>query len=70
MTPASFDPFSYLVFGIQNVGGNGFHVCTYAVAKNPAITFKISVSLLVVSLNPGVSMRATCLSSSVNLSAS
>ena len=37
-------------------------------AKKAAI-FKISVSLFVVSLNPGVSIRVTLLPSSVNLSA-
>ena len=42
--------------------------CTYAVAKKAAITLKISVSLFVVSSNPGVSMRVMLLPSRVNLS--
>ena len=70
MTPASFDPFSYLASSIQIVGGYRLHFHTYVVAKKPAIIFKISVSLLVVSSNPGVSMSTTCLPSSVNSSAS
>jgi len=40
------------------------------VAKKAAIFFKISVSLLVVSSNPGVSMSTTRLPSSVNSFAS
>ena len=44
-------------------------MCAYVVAKNAAISFKISASLFVVSSNPGVSMRMTGFPSRVNLSA-
>ena len=43
---------------------------SYAVAKKAAIIFKTSVSLLVVSSNPGVSIRITFLPLRVNIFAS
>ena len=43
---------------------------THVVAKKSAIIFNTSVSLLVVSSNPGVSMSTTRLPSSMNSSAS
>jgi hypothetical protein len=70
MIPASFDPFSYLAINVQIVNGHEIYIWAYVVAKKVAIVFKISVSLFVVSSNPGVSMSTTCLPSSVNLSAS
>ena len=45
-------------------------IYTYVVAKKLAIILKISVSLLVVSSNPGVSMSTTRLPSRSNSSAS
>jgi hypothetical protein len=43
---------------------------THMVSKNAAINFKNWVSLLLVSSNPGISIRMTCRPSSVNLSTS
>jgi len=44
--------------------------CPYVVAKNAAISFKMSVSLLYVSSKPGVSTRSTRCPSRVNSLAS
>ena len=58
MTPASFEPDSYLAKG----GGLiyfSYAKNTHVVVRNAAINLKISVSLLLVSSNPGVSMRRT-----------
>ena len=44
--------------------------CAHVVAKNAAISFRISVSLLYVSSKPGVSTRSTRWPSRVNSSAS
>ena len=71
MTPVSLDPFSYLIRGsIRKIETRRTVTCTYVVAKKAAIISKISESLFVVSLKPGVSMRITLLPSRVNLSAS
>ena len=43
---------------------------TYAVARNAAINFKMSVSLFLVSSKPGVSIRVTDRPSRMNSSAS
>ena len=74
MTPESFDPFSYLVAGVQDLKEKNRGVTavshTHVVAKNSAIIFNTSVSLFVESSNPGVSTRITRLPSMVNSSAS
>lgn len=73
MTPASFDPSSYLKspgFGTSEICSERPPCHAYAVAKKSAIILKTSVSLLVVSSNPGVSMSTTRLPSSVNSFAS
>ena len=58
MTPASFEPASYLIKDeIYRIKTRTMF--THVVAKNAAINFKISVSLLMVSSKPGVSMRMT-----------
>ena len=71
MTPASLDPFSYLLTSlVWKAGIRRTSIRAYVVAKKAAIIFKTSVSLLEVSSNPGVSMRITFLPSRVNSSAS
>jgi len=70
MTPESFVPFSYLATVVQIVDERGRNVRAYVLAKKAAIFFKMSVSLFVVSSNPGVSMRTARLPSSTNSSAS
>jgi len=75
MTPASFDPPSYLVARVQffkprTTDRNGHYIHTYVVAKKSAINLNTSVSLFVVSSNPGVSISTTRLPSSVNSFAS
>jgi len=75
MTPASFDPPLYLVSKVQffiprTTGRNGHYIRTYVVARKSAIILSTSVSLFVVSSNPGVSMSTTRLPSSVNSFAS
>ena len=62
MTPANFKSFLYLEeMSFSFAGGSNsrrlYH--TYVVSKNEPIDFKISVSLLEVSSNPGVSKRTT-----------
>ena len=70
MSPASLEPLLYLVITVQMADWREISTWTYVVAKKAAIFLKISVSLFVVSSNPGVSMSVTCLPSRVNLSAS
>jgi hypothetical protein len=70
MSPASRDPFSYLSVVVQVARGGGIKVGAHDLARKDAIFLKMSVSLFVVSSNPGVSMRTTCLSSRVNSFAS
>ena len=71
MTPASLHPLSYLLRGsVRKIEKWRTPLLAYDVAKNAAINFKISVSLFVVSSNPGVSMRMTLRPSRLNRSAS
>ena len=70
MIPASVEPLSYLLrSSVQGEQETTNATWTHVVAKKVAIVLKISVSLLEVSSNPGVSMRVTLLPSRVNLSA-
>ena len=70
MTPLSLEPCPYLTkFLITEVSKRTVDQA-YVVARNVAISVKISVSLLVVSSKPGVSIRITCRPSMVNSSAS
>ena len=69
MTPASFDPSSYLMgISVCKIEKRQMPVWTYVVARKSAISFRISVSVFEVSSNPGVSMRITGLPSRVNFS--
>ena len=71
MTPESSHPLSYLTRGlVGKIEKWRTLMCAYVVAKKAAISFKMSVSLFVVSSNPGVSMRMTFRPSRVNTSAS
>jgi hypothetical protein len=70
MSPASRDPFLYLVIVVQVICGKGICAGAYDVARKVAMFLKMSVSLFVVSSNPGVSMSTTRLPSSVNSFAS
>ena len=69
MTPASLDPSSYLMgSSVRRIERRRVLVWTYVVARNSAISVRISVSVFEVSSNPGVSMRVTGLPSRRNLS--
>ena len=67
MTPASVDPFSYLLR--SSINKRLTLARAYTAARWNAISFKVSVALFVVSSNPGVSTRVTVLPSRVNSSA-
>ena len=67
MTPASVDPFSYLSrYLVGKVRKCQMPIGTHTLARKNAISFKVSVSLFVVSSNPGMSMSVTTLPSRVN----
>ena len=67
MTPASLHPFSYLLRGsVRKIEKRRTPIYTYVSAKYVAISLKISASLVEMSSNPGVSIRITALSSTVN----
>ena len=68
MTPESVDPSRYLPSSAQKIGKRRMPMCAHLLAKKPAIISKTSLSPEV-SPSPGISMRATLLSSRVNSSA-
>ena len=69
MIPASVASSPYLFRSpVRKIKGRRAHA--YLAARKDVIIFKISVSLFVVSLNPGVSMKVTTLPSRVKSSAS
>ena len=71
MTPESLVPFSYLLrVSVQNIESLRMSMCTYVVAKKCKIVSKISVSVVELLSNPGVSIRVTVLPPRVNLSES
>ena len=70
MIPASVDPSWYLLRNlVWEIEKRRAAMRAYVAARKDAIIFKMSVSLFVVSSNPGVSMRVTALPSRVNSSA-